>query len=140
MPCSYDSTAFVEMADAVGAAKALGLKGVKVMGKPLTVRLAKDEVKLGRGAQAAPEDLESQRPHTVFVGNLPDDCDRVMFKRDFKLFGDIVSLRFVQDKITGEFKRCAFVGYRTAEGAEKALERHGAVWMGKALNIELAKR
>ena len=73
------------------------------------------------------------------LGNLPDDVDQKVFKKDFKAFGEIISLRFVKDKVTGEFKRCAFVGYKSKASAEEALKMNGQIWMGKALNIELAK-
>jgi len=123
----------------LAAAKALGLKGVKVMGKPLRIRAAKDEKKKGRGTIALSKEVEKQRPVSVFVGNLPDQVDEKLFKKDFKTFGEIISLRFVKDKVSGEFKRCAFLGYKSKQSAEAALKMNGQVWMGKALNIELAK-
>lgn len=49
-----------------------------------------------------------------------------------------MSLRYVTDKLTGEFKRCAFVAYASKKSADKALEKNGVVWMGRTLNIEPA--
>lgn len=83
--------------------------------------------------------MQKNKLFSVFIGNLPDKFDERVFKRDFKSFGSIGSLRFVKDKITGEFKRCAFVGYTDEAGAEAALARNGEMWNGKTLNIERAK-
>eukprot|EP01128_Nolandella_sp_AFSM9_P005257 TRINITY_DN2512_c1_g5_i1.p1 TRINITY_DN2512_c1_g5~~TRINITY_DN2512_c1_g5_i1.p1 ORF type:complete len:364 (-),score=116.05 TRINITY_DN2512_c1_g5_i1:943-2007(-) len=137
----FYGTAFVEMETPLAAAKVLKIRGLKIMGREVSIRIAKElrkENRAGRATQATSEEMERARPHSVFVGNLPEDVDKVLFKRDFKKMGPIVSLRFVQDKFTGAFKRCAFVGYATKAGAEAALERNGQLWMGRTLNIEMA--
>ena len=59
---------------------------------------------------------------TIFVGNLPFNVNEADLTDVFSQFGNIMELRLVRDKNTGNSKGFAFVQFENACDAKKAKE------------------
>lgn len=71
------------MESPLAAAKVLKIRGLQIMGREVSIRVAKQtrkEERAGRATQATNEEMEKARPHSIFVGNLPENIDKVLFK------------------------------------------------------------
>lgn len=68
-------------------------------------------------------------PMTVFVGSLPPDTKMEKVKEDFTECGPVDCVRMVKDQ-DGHFKGAAFIVFKNAAGAKKALEWNGEFFYG----------
>jgi nucleolin len=64
----------------------------------------------------------SSPAETIFVGNLPTDVTGEEISETFGNCGNIVDIRYVNDRETGEFKRCAFVEFEDEASAARVFE------------------
>lgn len=88
------------------------------------------------------DELLSRPPHgsEVFIGGLPrDTCDNDV-RELCEPMGDIVEIKLIKDRETGESKGYAFVGYKTKEVAQKAIDDiHNKEFKGKTLRCLLSE-
>lgn len=66
---------------------------------------------------------------TVFVGNLSFNIDEETLRDAFKDCGEIASIRFAEDKETGQFKGFGHVEFVDSESTDKAVQLAGTYVM-----------
>ena len=84
-----------------------------------------------------------QRSHSVgtriYVGNLPYSADNAQLTQLFSPYGDIVEVRVITDRASGESKGFAFVEMSTEESASRAIrELNGTMLGDRALRLDVA--
>lgn len=79
---------------------------------------------------------KSSRPSRLYVGSISYDVTEHQIRELFSIFGPIVELEVPMDPQTGRHKGFAFVEYRTAEEALRAIaETHGKSVWGRNLKV-----
>jgi RNA recognition motif-containing protein len=84
-----------------------------------------------------------QRSHIVgtriYVGNLPYSADNAQLTQMFSAYGDVVDIRVITDRDTGQSKGFAFVEMSTAESARQAIAGlNGTMLDNRALRLDEA--
>ncbi|HEX9035663.1 MAG TPA: RNA-binding protein [Ktedonobacterales bacterium] len=75
----------------------------------------------------------------IYVGNLPYSVDNAQLTQLFSAYGDIVEVRVITDRATGESKGFAFVEMSTEESAHRAIaELNGTMLGDRALRLDEA--
>ncbi len=65
----------------------------------------------------------------IYVGNLPYSADNAQLSQLFSAYGDVVDVRVITDRSTGQSKGFAFVEMSTEESAtprNRGAQRHHA--------------
>ncbi|KAL7454239.1 hypothetical protein ACHAWC_007529, partial [Mediolabrus comicus] len=75
---------------------------------------------------------------TVFVGNLSFHIDEETLRDAFKDCGEISSVRFAEDKETGQFKGFGHIEFVETESTDKAVELAGTYVMDRPLRVDYA--
>ncbi|KAK7258446.1 hypothetical protein RIF29_24023 [Crotalaria pallida] len=76
----------------------------------------------------------------VFIGGLPRSSHEEDLRELCESMGDILEVRLMKDKDTGENKGYAFVAFKTKEVAQKAIEEiHNKEFKGKTLRCSLSE-
>ncbi|KAL0712270.1 hypothetical protein Bca4012_019248 [Brassica carinata] len=86
--------------------------------------------------------LLSLPPHgsEVFIGGLPRDVGEEDLRDLCEAIGEIFEVRLMKDRDSGESKGYAFVGFRTKDVAQKAIEElHSKEFKGKTLRCSLSE-
>jgi len=76
----------------------------------------------------------------IYVGNLHYNVQKNTLFDTFKPFGTIREVRIIQNNKTGRSKGFAFIRFKTADQAEKALKMHGRDLYGRSLVVRIAKK
>ena len=76
----------------------------------------------------------------VYIGNLHYNVPKNVLFDTFKPFGTIREVRIIQNNKTGRSKGFAFIRFKTANQAEKALKMHGRDLYGRSLVVRIAKQ
>lgn len=75
----------------------------------------------------------------IYVGNLPYSADTATLTHLFSPYGDLVDVRVITDRATGESKGFAFVEMSTEEAARRAItELNGTMIGDRALRLDEA--
>ncbi|XP_004494860.1 heterogeneous nuclear ribonucleoprotein Q [Cicer arietinum] len=88
------------------------------------------------------DELLALPPHgsEVFIGGLPRDTCEDDLRELCEPMGDIVEVRLMKDRDTGESKGYAFVAFKTKEVAQKAIDDlHSKEFKGKTLRCSLSE-
>ncbi|WVZ20197.1 hypothetical protein V8G54_007519 [Vigna mungo] len=88
------------------------------------------------------DELLALPPHgsEVFIGGLPRDVCEDDLRDLCEPMGDILEVRLMKDRDTGENKGYAFVAFKTKEVAQKAIEEiHSREFKGKTLRCSLSE-
>ncbi|KAL5156269.1 Heterogeneous nuclear ribonucleoprotein Q [Glycine soja] len=88
------------------------------------------------------DELLALPPHgsEVFIGGLPRDVCEDDLRELCEPMGDILEVRLMKDRDTGENKGYAFVAFKTKEVAQKAIEEiHSKEFKGKTLRCSLSE-
>ncbi|TQD70898.1 hypothetical protein C1H46_043573 [Malus baccata] len=100
---------------------------------------------------SAPVNEEEKEKHTqllalppygseVFIGGLSKDTSEEDLRDLCDEIGEIIEVRLMQDRETGESKGYAFIGFKTKEVAQNAIEElHSKVFKGKTLRCSLSE-
>ncbi|KAF8082546.1 hypothetical protein N665_0820s0007 [Sinapis alba] len=86
--------------------------------------------------------LLSLPPHgsEVFIGGLPRDVGEEDLRDLCEAIGEIFEVRLVKDRDSGDSKGYAFVGFKTKDVAQKAIEElHSIEFKGKNLRCSLSE-
>lgn len=76
----------------------------------------------------------------IFVGNLSWDATEDTLRQLFEEFGEVVSLRIVQDQYTGRSKGFAFVEMKDEEAGNAAIAGlNNNEFLGRPLNVSMAR-
>lgn len=141
----FYGSSFCEFKTPDQAAKAVSYAGMPVLGRPVKVDFAKPRTSNGGGAKKkfearAPSERPAEGTDTTFFGNLSFDIDDDALKAWCKEQGaeDVVAIRWLTHKDSGEFKGCGFVQFASTESSDKVVKANGATILGRAARIDYA--
>ena len=76
----------------------------------------------------------------IYVGNLSYKAQEDEIKKEFEQFGEVTSVRIIQDRETGRSKGFAFVEMPEKDAADAAIESlNGKELQGRALKVNAAR-
>ncbi|KAG0226543.1 hypothetical protein BGW42_003531 [Actinomortierella wolfii] len=146
---SGSSVGYVEFYEEESVAKAIALTGQKILGIPVIAKHTESE-KNRLAAQAAAEEQaaaaavqEQPKPapidisqHRLYVGSVNFDLNENDLREVLDPFGPIEFINLHRDPMTGKSKGFAFVQYKNAEDAKRALESmNGFELAGRPLKV-----
>jgi cold-inducible RNA-binding protein len=83
---------------------------------------------------------QTQDNKKLYVGSLPYATTEEELNAHFSASGEVVSVRIIVDKFTGQSKGFAFVEMGTADGARQAVsDLNGKPFQGRTLIVNLAR-
>lgn len=126
------------------ATKALEKDGMDCAGRPIRLGYSRPRTrgKSGGGGNNGKRFVEkplSERPDnctTAFVGNVSFEIDDDTVYEFAKDCGEIVSIRWLTDRETGDFKGCGFVEFAAPEGVDEFVKLRGQQVMGRPIRID----
>jgi len=139
---SFYGKCFIEFKTAEGAKQALTLSGTYVEGRPLKVEPQNPKSTTPRNKNQRDSFSPSEKPSgctTAFLGNLSYDIDDSHIKNLFADCGEIKEIRWLNDRETGEFKRCGFVEFYDEESVTKAVAHSGEQVLDRPIRIDFQK-
>jgi len=161
----FYGSVFVEMASVDDAGRAVGATGRELLGRNVRVNFAppregRDEWPpekhydprtdpdgahggSGGGGGGGGKALATNRPNDasvkLFAGNLSYDIDDDAVKKFFADCGEIVGIRYLSWKETGQFKGCGYIQFADGASAEKASKKNGEKLMGRPIRLDWAE-
>ncbi len=73
----------------------------------------------------------------IYVGNMSHETTEDQLREAFAAFGDVLSVKFIRDKATGESRGFGFVEMPSEQQALAAIEAlNGKDFMGQVLKVE----
>lgn len=140
----FYGSSFCEFASPDEAAKAVAHAGMPILGRPVKVDFAKPRTG-GGGKKKFEARPPSERPEggtdTAFFGNLSFDIDDDSLKawcKDTCGAEDVVAVRWLTHKDSGDFKGCGFVQFGSVESVDKVVAKSGESILGRAARIDFA--
>ena len=77
---------------------------------------------------------------TIYAGNLPYTIGETQLRETFEEYGEVLKLRLIRDRETGQSKGFAFVEMRHDREALHAIgQLDHANWEGRTISVNLAK-
>lgn len=76
---------------------------------------------------------------SIYVGNLPFSASDTEIRDLFGQYGDVQSVKLINDRETGRFRGFGFVEMNEAEAGEAIRALNGADMGGRALKVNLAQ-
>ena len=77
----------------------------------------------------------------IYVGNLSPETTEGDLRQAFEAFGQVISVKILKDRVTGESNRLGFVGMSVPEEGQTAIsELNGKTLKGHAIKVEEGKR
>ncbi|KAF5103757.1 hypothetical protein DV451_001238 [Geotrichum candidum] len=114
---------YVDFSSAELAQKAVDeMKGKEVDGRALNVDLSNAKRKAPFDRAAAFGDVPSNPSDTIFLGNLPFDCERDSIFEMFGNYGSVISVRLPTHPETEQLKGFGYVQMSSVDEAKAALE------------------
>lgn len=92
-----------------------------------------------RSLKARKTDAGASTGAQLYVGNLSYHANSHHLKEFFSQYGDLENVRVIKNNRTGRSKGFAFVTFRTAADANKALSSNGQSIKGRPIVVRLAK-
>ncbi|KAJ1457573.1 hypothetical protein M885DRAFT_515175 [Pelagophyceae sp. CCMP2097] len=146
----FYGTAFVGVADAAQAAKAVSKAGTDVGGRAIKVNYAPPRpgdvwppvAKEDRGAAASKARERTPRPaegtQKLFLGNVAYEAADDDLLELFKTCAPdgVREIRWLTKKDTGEFRGCGFVVFHDCEAADAAVKLDGSKLKGRPIRID----
>jgi len=84
--------------------------------------------------------MTQQQNQKLYVGSLPYKTTEEELFQIFSQFGEIVSVKIVTDRVTGQSKGFGFVEMKEANDAQKAIEAvNGSELGGRTLVVSVAR-
>ncbi|MEJ2883030.1 RNA recognition motif domain-containing protein [Pedobacter sp. GR22-6] len=75
----------------------------------------------------------------IFVGGLPPDVSEIDVVIQVSIYGQVITIKIVRDKVTRKSKGYAFLEMANQDGAEKAVEAlNGTRFKGNVLTVRIA--
>lgn len=75
----------------------------------------------------------------IYIGNLPYDMDEEALKTAFSQFGEIVDVKIVKDRETGNSRGFGFITFSNHEEARRSLVMGGQMLQGRKLFVKFAR-
>jgi RNA recognition motif-containing protein len=76
---------------------------------------------------------------SIYVGNLPFSASETEIRDLFAAYGDVQSVKFINDRETGRFRGFGFVEMNESEANEAIRALNGSDLGGRALKVNLAQ-
>lgn len=77
----------------------------------------------------------------IYVGNLSPETTEDDLRKAFEAFGQVVSVKLLRNRVTGESNRIGFVGMAVSDEAQTAIrELNGKNLQGNTIKVEEGKR
>ncbi|MHC4540409.1 MAG: RNA recognition motif domain-containing protein [Planctomycetota bacterium] len=77
----------------------------------------------------------------IYVGNLSPETTEDDLRQTFEAFGQVISVKILKDRVTGESNRFGFVGMPVSDEGQTAIsELNGKNLKGHAVKVEEGKR
>jgi len=77
----------------------------------------------------------------IYVGNLSPETTEDDLRKAFEAFGQVISIKILRDRVTGESNRVGFVGMPVSDEAQTAIsELNGKNLQGNTIKVEEGKR
>lgn len=77
----------------------------------------------------------------IYVGNMSPETAEDDLRKTFEAFGQVVSVKILRNRVTGESNRIGFVGMPDSDEAQTAIsELNGKNLQGNAIKVEEGKR
>ena len=130
--------AVVDFATAEAATAGVLMRGSKIMGRPCRAEFAKPKKDDGRNGGKAKKTKLGKKPEgcvTIFLGNLDFQMNREGLESFFGDCGAIKDVRWVKDKVTQEFKGCAFVEFWESASVDKAIGKSSEELLGRKMRM-----
>lgn len=100
---------YVEFSRECDVEKALKLNNTKFMGREIVVDMAKPR--------------SNKQRHTIYVSNIPFECDRRKLKQYFSSMGEVVGMSFPFDRENNRLKGYGFVDFADRDEYEHVLRK-----------------
>jgi nucleolin len=141
----FKGAGFISFSSLEESAKAIAMHGQDVLGRPLKVSYAKGRPERPAGAAGAGgkkfENKLSEKPEgctKIFCGNLPFDIDDDKMKAFFADCGTVTAIRWLTDKVTGDFKGVGFVDFDSEAAVALAVKKAGEQCYTRPIRIDYA--
>ncbi|KAL7507650.1 hypothetical protein ACHAXN_005326 [Cyclotella atomus] len=127
-------TAIIEFDSPEGSAKAMEQNGADFNGRWLNIKYSTSK------PVTAPRDASEKQEGctTVFVGNLSFHIDENTLREAFSSCGEIVSVRFAEDRETGAFKGFGHIEFADSDATDAAVKMAGEDVMGRPIRVDYA--
>ena len=77
----------------------------------------------------------------IYVGNLSPETTEDDLRQAFEAFGQVISVKILKDRVTGESNGFGFVGMEVSDEGQTAIsELNGKNLKGNAIKVEEGKR
>ena len=131
---------YVDFSSAELAQKAVDeMKGKEVDGRALNVDLSNAKRKAPFDRAAAFGDVPSNPSDTIFLGNLPFDCERDSIFEMFGNYGSVISVRLPTHPETEQLKSLGYVQMSSVDEAKAALEAlNGHAINGRPVRLDFS--
>ena len=130
--------AVVDFATPEAATAGVLMGGTKIMGRPCRAEFAKPKKDNARDGGKAKKTKLGKKPEgcvTLFLGNMDFQVNREGLESFFEDCGAIKDVRWVKDKVTNEFKGCAFVEFWETGAVDKAIQKSSEELLGRKMRM-----
>lgn len=77
----------------------------------------------------------------IYVGNLSPETTEDDLRKAFEAFGQVISVKLLRDRVTGQSNKVGFVGMEDSEKAQTAIDTlNGKDLQGSTIKVEEGKR
>ena len=134
----FKGAGFITFDSPEAAAKAVAKNQTDLLGRPMKIDFSNPRASKG-GGEVRPMQAKPEGCTTLFCGNLSFSIDDDTLKGFFEGCGEISSIRWLEDKETGQFKGCGFVEFANPEASlDKAAELNGKELLGRSIRLDFA--
>ncbi len=95
-----------------------------------------DPKTMGRGYSQRPKTPKPPGCKKLYAGNLAYSIDDDTIVDFFKECGEMVGLRWLTNRDSGEFRGCGFVEFSNSEEADKAMQLDGTELLGRPIRLD----
>eukprot|EP01112_Ceratiomyxa_fruticulosa_P020136 TRINITY_DN677_c0_g1_i2.p1 TRINITY_DN677_c0_g1~~TRINITY_DN677_c0_g1_i2.p1 ORF type:complete len:369 (+),score=111.30 TRINITY_DN677_c0_g1_i2:431-1537(+) len=130
----FYGTIFVTFENDDAAKKALALNEKKLCNRPISIQVPRNQPKQH---VAIPKPTPNEDCTTLFIGHVSNEVtDDDIYELFSAIKDDIIQIRWVKDKETGNFKGCGFIKFGSHENLVKALEYDQKELKGKKIKCD----
>lgn len=138
----FKGCGFITFESVEASAKAVAMNGQDCMGREIRLNYAKPRAGGAGGAKKkfASRPL-SEKPEgctTVFAGNLSFDIDDDKMREFAADCGDVKSIRWLNDRDSGDFKGCGFIEFYDGNSVDAFVKKNGTDLMGRNIRLDYA--
>lgn len=129
-------TAFVTFTTEEATEAGLAMNGETFPGSNRWIKIIKGAY--GKEQTEAKERENTEQTSSIFVGNLAWEVTEDAIREAFQECGDIYSVRFAQDRESGEFRGFGHIDFDSPESASRAVALAGTDVAGRPIRCDFA--